>query len=274
MLQSKSKKKTRERGRPADYDAKKTPKQAAELCQRGFTDQQIADFFQVSVRTIYRWKATHKEFCQALKVAKDVADDWVERSLYHRAIGYEHDDVDIRAVDKELVMTPIRKYFPPDAASAIFWLKNRRPEQWRDRVEPSKVTLEISYRRDPEAFGRVLEQASEEPGRARALELIERHPPEIRQHLQLVLAGVPDEEVENVYGQAIQSILAASHRAEHEEAPRELLERQKIEPDVVDAGHGFMANLDAETDEERQTLQDALEKVDAHNRKVRARRKS
>ena len=48
------------------------------------------------------------------------------------SMGYEHDETDIRVVDKEIVMTPIRKIYPPDTTAAIFWLKNRRPEQWRE----------------------------------------------------------------------------------------------------------------------------------------------
>jgi hypothetical protein len=41
--------------------------------------------------------------------------------------------VDIRVIDKEIVQTPVRKYYPPDTTAAIFWLKNRRPDLWRDR---------------------------------------------------------------------------------------------------------------------------------------------
>lgn len=118
-------------GRPSKFEEAFIA-QAEKLCKLGATDMEIADFFEVDVRTLYRWKAEHPEFCQALKAGKDVADERVERSLYARANGYEHDEVDIRVVDKEIVQTPIRKYYPPDTTAAIFWLKNRRPEQWRE----------------------------------------------------------------------------------------------------------------------------------------------
>ncbi|QIM51613.1 terminase [Hydrogenophaga crocea] len=118
-------------GRPSKFEEAFIA-QAEKLCKLGATDMEIADFFEVEVRTLYRWKAEHPEFCQALKAGKDVADERVERSLYARANGYEHDEVDIRVVDKEIVQTPIRKYYPPDTTAAIFWLKNRRPEQWRE----------------------------------------------------------------------------------------------------------------------------------------------
>ena len=121
--------------------------QAEKLCKLGATDMELADFFEVEVRTLYRWKAENAEFCQALKSGKDEADDRVERSLYARANGYEHDEVDIRVVMNQIVKTPIRKFYPPDTTAAIFWLKNRKPSEWRDKQElehSGAVTLTLS----------------------------------------------------------------------------------------------------------------------------------
>lgn len=109
--------------------------QAEKLCKLGATDLEIADFFEVDVRTIHRWKGEHDEFCHALKNGKEVADERVERSLFARANGYEHDEIDIRVVGGDIVQTPIRKFYPPDTTACIFWLKNRRPAEWRDKVE-------------------------------------------------------------------------------------------------------------------------------------------
>lgn len=106
--------------------------QAAKLCALGATDAQLADFFEVAVSTINLWKSQHPEFSEAIKVPKGQADDRVEQSLYRRAMGYEHDETDIRVVQGAIVATPIRKHYPPDTTAAIFWLKNRRPEQWRE----------------------------------------------------------------------------------------------------------------------------------------------
>ncbi len=122
------------RGRPSKYKPEFVT-QAEKLCALGATDIEIADFFDVDGRTLNRWKGEHDDFCQALKVAKEVADARVERSLFARANGYEHDEVDIRVIQNEVVQTPIRKFYPPDTVAAIFWLKNRRPDKWRDRVE-------------------------------------------------------------------------------------------------------------------------------------------
>lgn len=109
--------------------------QAEKLCKLGATDMEIADFFEVDVRTVYRWKGENDAFCQALKSGKSEADDRVERSLFARANGYEHDEVDIRVIGGEIVQTPIRKLYPPDTTAAIFWLKNRRPAEWRDKQD-------------------------------------------------------------------------------------------------------------------------------------------
>lgn len=55
--------------------------------------------------------------------------------MFSRAIGYEHDEVDIRVVQNTIVQTPIRKYYAPDTTAGIFWLKNRRPDKWREKQE-------------------------------------------------------------------------------------------------------------------------------------------
>jgi len=121
-------------GRPSKYKPEYA-EQAAKLCRLGATDAQLADFFEVSVSTVSLWKVEHKEFSEALKVPKAEADRKVEQSLYRRAMGYEHDETDIRVVGTRLVKTPMRKHYPPDTAAAIFWLKNRDPKNWRDKQE-------------------------------------------------------------------------------------------------------------------------------------------
>lgn len=123
-------------GRPTKY-TDQTAAQAAKLCALGATDAELANFFEVAVSTISLWKVQHPEFSEALNPAKDVSDDRVQRSLYQRAMGYEHDEIDIRVVGTKLVKTPIRKHYPPDVTACIFWLKNRRPQQWRTDPDPN-----------------------------------------------------------------------------------------------------------------------------------------
>lgn len=123
-------------GRPTDY-REEFADQARKLCELGATDREIADFFEVDVRTVYRWKHAHDAFCQALRGGKAFADDRVERSLFQRAIGYEQDEVKIfmPANAENPVYAPFIAKVAPDTTAAIFWLKNRRPERWRDKQE-------------------------------------------------------------------------------------------------------------------------------------------
>lgn len=121
-------------GRPSAYQPLFTD-QAKKLCELGATDVELADFFGVSINTIGNWKTAHPGFLGALKVGKEVADDRVERSLYNRATGYTFDAVKIMTVAGEAVTVPYREHMPPDVTACIFWLKNRRRDEWRDRYE-------------------------------------------------------------------------------------------------------------------------------------------
>lgn len=147
-------------GRPTKYQPA-YPKTAAKLCKLGATDIEMADFFGVTVSTLNLWKQTHPEFSASIKVAKEAADTRVERSLYERATGYSFDSVKILTVSlgnnsgSEVQQVPYREHVPPDATSMIFWLKNRQPTKWRDRIEhtgadgkPMAVAI-VRYADDP-----------------------------------------------------------------------------------------------------------------------------
>lgn len=119
-------------GRPTDYKPEYA-EQAEKLCRLGATDAELADFFEVSDRTIYRWQSRHDEFCQALKAGKEFADERVERSLYHKAVGYSFDAEKVFQHQGEILRAPYREHIPPSDTAAIFWLKNRRKDDWRDK---------------------------------------------------------------------------------------------------------------------------------------------
>jgi hypothetical protein len=121
-------------GRPTDY-REEFAEQARTLCELGATDIELADFFEVEVRTIYRWKHAHNEFCQALLVGKDALDDRVERSLYQRAVGYTFESEKVFNYQGEIVRAATREHVAPDPGAALSWLKNRRGDTWRDKVE-------------------------------------------------------------------------------------------------------------------------------------------
>ena len=123
----------RPRGRPSGYTPDMLP-QIEKLCRLGATDLEIADFYDVDVRTIHRWKLEHEDFCHALKVGKETSDARVERSLYQRATGYSYDTVKIFNADGQPLIVPYREHVPPSDTAMIFWLKNRKPAEWRDRA--------------------------------------------------------------------------------------------------------------------------------------------
>lgn len=132
-------------GRPSSFQEEYIV-QTQKLCALGATDEEIADFFDISRRTLSRWKTTYPEFVEALRRGKDAADDRVEDSLYHRALPREIEEEQAiklkkviynkqgkRASEEERVeIVKVRKFVPPDTTAMIFWLKNRRPDQWRD----------------------------------------------------------------------------------------------------------------------------------------------
>lgn len=104
------------------------------LVRLGAKDVELADFFGVTISTLYRWKNTHKQFSDALKLTKEETDARVERSLFERATGYERNSVKIFLNrDGEVIQVPFREYIAPDTTACIFWLKNRQPANWRDK---------------------------------------------------------------------------------------------------------------------------------------------
>jgi hypothetical protein len=168
-------------GRPSGYKPEYC-EQARKLCELGATDIEIADFFDVAVRTLYDWKAAHADFLQALKEGKAEADARVVESLYQRAVGYTHDAEKIFNHDGKVTRVKYREHYPPDTTACIFWLKNRQPGHWRDKQdhvhspppEPSdrdvaKVLLlliaEAKLRKDPELMQLIgeFEQSRIEP---------------------------------------------------------------------------------------------------------------
>jgi DNA-binding XRE family transcriptional regulator len=121
-------------GRPSVYKSEYV-QQAYLYCKLGAIDEQLAEFFDVSVQTINNWKKEHYEFNLALKAGKRIADLEVVEALYKKATGYEHPDVDIKMYEGQIIQTPLIKRYPPDTTAAIFWLKNRQPKQWRDKQD-------------------------------------------------------------------------------------------------------------------------------------------
>jgi hypothetical protein len=121
-------------GRPTSYKAEYV-EQAKKLAELGATDREMADFFKVTETTLNRWKLAHPEFCASIKVGKEPADDRVEQSLYRKATGYSFAAEKIFQYEGAPVRVDYVEHVPPSDTAMIFWLKNRRPDQWRDKTE-------------------------------------------------------------------------------------------------------------------------------------------
>ncbi|MCG2628297.1 helix-turn-helix domain-containing protein [Bradyrhizobium sp. WYCCWR 13023] len=171
MLQLRSKSRSKKgRGRPTVYRAE-FAEQAKKLCELGATEFDLAGFFKVSVPTIWRWRTSIPEFCNAVGAGKYKSDDRVEMSLYHRAVGYSFHTEKVFQHQGQIVRAPIIEHVPPDVGAAALWLKNRRPQQWRDRQEEVRIDVHmslaelvnLSYRSDlpelPPAKAAVAEEA-------------------------------------------------------------------------------------------------------------------
>lgn len=141
----------------------------------GLTDEQISENMGIAPKTLYRWKDNYSQICQALKKGKEVVDRQVENALFKRAIGYEYTERTAKVVDRDkdvveserrefenrykldhpeadlqevkdaaikavptrerIVFLEVDKQVAPDTGAAAFWLKNRKPDVWRDKHE-------------------------------------------------------------------------------------------------------------------------------------------
>ena len=102
----------------------------------GLTDEQIAGNIGINTSTLYDWKNKFSKISEALKKGKEVVDIQVENALLKRALGYEFQETRVEKSDKDgtkIIQT--LKHIPADTTAQIFWLKNRRPDKWRDKPE-------------------------------------------------------------------------------------------------------------------------------------------
>lgn len=113
------------------------PQRAETYLKRGHIEKELAVHLGISEETLNVYKKKYPEFSESLKRGKVSTDDEVENALLKRAVGFT-----MKVNDKDV-------YYPPDVTAQIFWLKNRRPDQWRDtkNIEfkgDQKITVSIT----------------------------------------------------------------------------------------------------------------------------------
>jgi len=101
----------------------------------GLTNEQIANNIGINVKTLYDWKNKNSNICNVLKKGKEVADYEVENALYKRAVGYRYDEI---TYENGVETKRITKEVAPDTLAQIYWLKNRKPNNWKDKVVDSE----------------------------------------------------------------------------------------------------------------------------------------
>lgn len=106
----------------------------------GLTDEQIAKNIGIATSTFYEWKKKELEFSEALKKGKEVIDFEVENALLKRALGYEYEE---ETYENGILTKKVKKQVAPDTTAQIFWLKNRKKEQWREKVEVVKTDEDL-----------------------------------------------------------------------------------------------------------------------------------
>lgn len=125
------------------WESVKTKLELIECWARdGLTDKQIAKNLNISEDTFYEYKKKHSEFSEVLKKGKEVVDYEVENALLKRALGYEYEEKTYETQYDEGTGNPtekltkrITKQVAPDTTAQIFWLKNRKPDKWRDKQQ-------------------------------------------------------------------------------------------------------------------------------------------
>lgn len=101
----------------------------------GSTDFEVAESLGIHVSSLYRWQKIYPELREALLAGKELCDERVERSLYHRAVGYSFNAVNFTSYQGAVIATPYVEHVPPDVGAATLWLTNRKPAAWRSKTD-------------------------------------------------------------------------------------------------------------------------------------------
>ena len=102
------------------------------LAREGAKVYEICKVLGVSRNTFHKWRKENPDIDKAIERGKMVADYKVENALLKNALGYEYTESMIDAKGNKKLT---KKKAPPNVIAQIFWLKNRRPDKWKDQVE-------------------------------------------------------------------------------------------------------------------------------------------
>jgi len=122
-------------GQPTKYNPEIHPSLAGAASAEGKTNQEIAAALGIAVGTLWNWEKEYPEFLSAIKEGKRLADDEVEKSLYRRAVGEKVKEKKTITMPDGEIRKEVTERHVADTTAQIFWLKNRRPKEWRDKQD-------------------------------------------------------------------------------------------------------------------------------------------
>ena len=128
-------------GRPTAFHPEMC-EQAHNYCLLGAINDELAEFFAVSPRTIDNWIARHSDFAAAVKSGRVIADAKVARGLYARAVGYDRKVERAIVVGGELKPLTSTVHYPANVQACIFWLRHRRRRTWRAAPNESAAPVD------------------------------------------------------------------------------------------------------------------------------------
>lgn len=114
----------------------------------GLTDKDIAEKkIGITARSFCDWKKKYPSISSALKEGRAPVDTQIEDSMVKSAMGFivtekkafkvkttkKKDGMEITEEHMEVV--EVERYVDPVVVAQIFWLKNRKPEYWKDKRE-------------------------------------------------------------------------------------------------------------------------------------------
>lgn len=143
-MSEKKSKKTRPKYTPEKKD------EILRLAEDGKTNAQIAAKLGLAVETIEKWTSQKEDLIRAIKEAKEPTDNTVEATLLQKALGYHKETVKVFFDSKtgQVIEHRYIDFVEPDTASAIFWLRNRQPDRWREsrniQIEDTTKAQEIA----------------------------------------------------------------------------------------------------------------------------------
>jgi hypothetical protein len=121
---------------------------AHKLCLLGYTDGQLAEYFEVQLRTVQQWKASKPEFREAIMTGREMASAQVAHALFKRATGFTEKQEKV-AFDKEgfVVRAKYDVFYPPDTAAALAFLR-QKDANWQEKKADTNVNVNVGLNAD------------------------------------------------------------------------------------------------------------------------------